>query len=496
MKKIAQKDDTKYFILNNEPIEEKLHVISVISNPCNYKIRYKLANEFIARMEKEPNIILYLVELVYGDQEFVITSADNKNHLQLKGEIPLWHKENMINLGVKYLLPSDWKAFAWIDMDIEFESTNWVLDTLKLLNNGKDFVQLFSHCIDMSFDEEIINNFNGFGYQFCKNFKKGVGLNYWHPGFAWACNRKSYDKMGGIYQEGILGSGDNTMCHGFIKKAPESLKSGVSQKYIEFVKNLQNKMDGIKLGYIDGTIRHYFHGKKENIHYYERDDILVKYQYDPYSHIELNEQGLIIPSESCPKDFLRDIMEYFKSRNEDEIVLEEITSRNNDKDVLEYKINFVLKEFEKLKRTNGGEEIPSELSRNLDKVLNNFNNKLVTNPITKPVTTPVITPVTKHVTKPVIKQFTNTMTSPAVNTNKSGFGLYNKIFGTNMFNGYSNNGYPNNGYPNNGYPNNGYPNNGYPNNGYPNNGYPNNGYSNNGYPQNKGFVSFKSLNFK
>ena len=460
--KTIQKDDTKYFILNNEPIEEKLHVVSVISNPCNYKIRYKLANEFIARMEKEPNIILYLVELVYGDQEFVITSADNKNHLQLKGEIPLWHKENMVNLGVKYLLPNDWKAFAWIDMDIEFESTHWALDTLKLLNDGKDFVQLFSHCVDITFNEEIINNFNGFGYQFCKNFKKGVGVNYWHPGFAWACNRKAYDKMDGIYQEGILGSGDNTMCHGFIKKAPESLKSGVSQKYIDFVKNLQNKMDGIKLGYIDGTIRHYFHGKKENRHYYEKDDILIKYQYDPYYHIKLNEQGLIIPSESCPKDFLRDIMEYFKSINEDEMVLEETMARNNDKDVLEYKINFVLKEFEKLKRTNGREEdeITSELSRNLDKVLNNYINKPITSPIIKPITSPIIKPVTNH----------------TINSNKSSFGLYNKIFGTNMFNGYSNNGYSNNGYLNNGYSNNGYP--------------------NNGYPQNKGFLSFKSLSFK
>ena len=509
MKKISQKDDTKYLILSNEPIEEKLHVIAVISNPCNFKIRYKLANEFIARMEKEPNIILYLVELVYGDQEFEITSANNKNHLQLKGEIPLWHKENMINLGVKYLLPNNWKSVAWIDADIEFESTHWALDTLKLLNNGKDFIQLFSHCIDMSFDEQIMNKFTGFGYQFCKNFKKGVGVNYWHPGFAWACNRKAYDKMGGIYQEGVLGSGDNTMCHVFTKKAPESLKSGVSQKYIDFVKNLQNKMDGIKLGYIDGTIRHYFHGKKENRNYLGREDILIKYQYDPYYHIELNEQGLIIPSESCPKDFLRDIMEYFKGRNEDEMVLEEIMARKDDKDVLEYKINFILKEFEKLKKSNGG-EIPSELSYNLDKVLNN--NKSETSAESKPVTTPVIktetNPDSNPVTNPVVKQVTNpvTVTNHVVNTNKSGFGLYNKIFGIKMFNGYSNNGYPNNGYSNNGYsnngysnngyPNNGYPNNGYPNNGYSNNGYPNNGYSNNGYPQNKGFLSFKSLSFK
>ena len=32
----------KEAILNNEPIEEKLHVIIVVSNPCLYIKRYKL----------------------------------------------------------------------------------------------------------------------------------------------------------------------------------------------------------------------------------------------------------------------------------------------------------------------------------------------------------------------------------------------------------------------------------------------------------------------
>ena len=76
-------DNTKYLLLNNKPIEEKLHVVAVVSNPCNFKIRYKLTNEFIKRMEKEPNVILYVVELVYNNQEFEITSADNKSNKHL-----------------------------------------------------------------------------------------------------------------------------------------------------------------------------------------------------------------------------------------------------------------------------------------------------------------------------------------------------------------------------------------------------------------------------
>lgn len=44
---------------------------------------------------------------------------------------PLWHKDNMINLGVENLLPEDCKAFAWIDADLDFESHSWALDKLQ-----------------------------------------------------------------------------------------------------------------------------------------------------------------------------------------------------------------------------------------------------------------------------------------------------------------------------------------------------------------------------
>ena len=53
--------------------------------------------------------------------DYINTNANNKKHLQLNtNNIPLWHKENMINIGIRKLLPNNWKAVAWIDADIEF----------------------------------------------------------------------------------------------------------------------------------------------------------------------------------------------------------------------------------------------------------------------------------------------------------------------------------------------------------------------------------------
>jgi hypothetical protein len=90
-------NEIKKAIINNDPIDNILHVIIVISNPCSYAIRYILTKEFIRRMKDEKNIILYVVELAYGDQEYYVTDMDNPQHLRLRTNIPLWHKENMIN---------------------------------------------------------------------------------------------------------------------------------------------------------------------------------------------------------------------------------------------------------------------------------------------------------------------------------------------------------------------------------------------------------------
>ena len=321
-------DDIKYCeneikaaICNNEPIEDKLNVIIVISNPCQFGTRYLLAREFVRRIElEEPNVQLYIVELAYNDQQFYVTNKGNKNHLQIRtSTAPLWHKENMINLGVKYLLPKKWKAFAWIDADVEFENATWALDTLKVLNGCKDVVQIFSHCVDMDKEKLTMRVFNSFGYQYAKkNRYSGQGENYWHPGYAYACTRKAYEKMNGLFEVAILGSGDNIMALSFINNGLKAVNDLSTDGYKQTISEFQSRCANLRIGYVPGVIRHYFHGSKKNRKYTERWEILIKHNFDPLEHITTDEKGLLIPSRSCPQELLDDIMNYFKERNEDE----------------------------------------------------------------------------------------------------------------------------------------------------------------------------------
>jgi hypothetical protein len=313
-------NDIKMAINNNGPIEEKLNVIIVISNPCLYAKRYILLKEFVKRIEEEEeNVNLFIVEMIYNNQKFIITDKNNKNHLQLKTEVPLWHKENMINLGVKYLLPKNYKAFAWIDADIEFDNNTWALDTLKILNGCKDIVQLFSHCVDMDSEKNNLNIFNSFGYCFSKNKNyTSKGTDYWHPGYAWAITRKAYEKIGGLYDKGILGSGDSIIAMSLINKCSYVNNINYNKDYNNSMLEYQKQASKLRLGYTPGIIRHYYHGSKFNRRYTERWKILMNFKFSPITDIEYDNTGILIPTKTFSQEFKDEILNYFKERKEDE----------------------------------------------------------------------------------------------------------------------------------------------------------------------------------
>jgi len=308
-------------IANNDPLEEKLHVIAVVSNPSLFAKRYILMKEFMTRMERdEPDVILYVVELTYGKQRFLITDSKNKRHLQIRTKCPLWHKENMINLGVRYLLPTTYKAFAWIDGDIEFESTTWARDTLRILNGSKDIVQVFSHAVDMDKDKNTMSVYNSAGFKLVKNgtYCSIRGANYSHPGYAWAITRKAYEKVGGLYDVGILGSGDYLMMLSLIGEGNRFINSRYSPDFVQSVLEYQSKFSKLRFGYVPGVIRHNFHGSKVNRKYQDRNEILIRHQFSPFVHVTYDASGVLVPTAEFPQQCKKEIMDYFNGRMEDE----------------------------------------------------------------------------------------------------------------------------------------------------------------------------------
>jgi hypothetical protein len=177
---------------------------------------------------------------------------------------------------------------------------------------------LFSHAVDLDKDESTMHVANSGGYQYEKNLPYRMGINYWHPGYAWACTRKAYETMGGLYENAILGSGDQIMMLSLLGQVEKALNPNNHEEYKKDAFLFQERVKQIRFSYVPGVIRHYFHGTKANRRYRERWQILVDHKYVPHEHLKKEPNGLLVPSDACPPKLLEDILQYFKDRNEDD----------------------------------------------------------------------------------------------------------------------------------------------------------------------------------
>ena len=295
--------------------ESILYVIAVVSNPAQFQTRYRLFQEFCERMKQEKQVVLVGVELQQGLRPFVTDST-----IKLRTKHEVWAKENLINIAVRHL-PQNWRYMAWIDADLEFKNRNWVADTISQLQAFK-IVQLFSHCIDMGVKDETLQVHTGFAYAYynegVNNLPKKYG-NYMHVGYAWAITKEAYNSIGGLMEFPILGSADNHMAHAFVGEVDSSLNKNLHPNYILLCKIFQDRCNRHiqkNIGFVHGTILHYFHGNKIDRKYQDRWNILVDNQFDPLVDIVKDCYGLWQLENMKPK--LRDdIMHYFRARNED-----------------------------------------------------------------------------------------------------------------------------------------------------------------------------------
>jgi hypothetical protein len=299
--------------------DAKLYVVTPIINPQRYNSRYKLYKNF-EKMINDSGAVLYTIEAAFGNRPFQITTPENPQNIQVRTNSELWHKENMINVAIQRL-PSNWEYVAWIDADVAFARPDWIDETIHQLQHHQ-FVQMFSHAVDLSPHHNIIQNHNGFVYSYLNKIKPN-NKNYsnWHPGFAWATTKNALNSVGGLIEEAILGSADSYMAYALINKLDLIINKKLSKNYIRRIKKWELlAQEHIKknIGYVEGTLMHYWHGKKKNRGYNWRNNILIENNYDPETDLKKDWQGMF--SLTGNKIKLReDLRGYFKSRNEDSI---------------------------------------------------------------------------------------------------------------------------------------------------------------------------------
>ncbi len=310
----------KHVLHDELRVNNVLHVVAVISNPARYNSRYRLAREFIARMQVTPNVRLYVVEAAHGDHKHEVTEAGNDRHLQLRVDTQAWIKENMINLGVKHLLPRDWRYIAWVDADVEFRSPSWAQDTLHQLQHFA-VVQPWSHCADLGARGAVCATHASFGFTDSKGTRKKQtpnGYSYGHTGYAWACTRAFWEQVEGLVDFCCLGSADHHMALACVGECERTIHTQMISPF--FRKLLEWQARAVRathreVGFVEGRIEHHFHGKKAFRYYKERWQILVDHGFDPDVDLMKDAQGVIrIVSKPALDSAIR---KYNRARNED-----------------------------------------------------------------------------------------------------------------------------------------------------------------------------------
>ena len=145
---------------------------------------------------------------------------------------------------------------------------------------------------------------------------------YWHPGYAWAATREAINTMGGLLDFAILGSGDHHMACCLIGDGEYSFNKNINDSYRKLVLSWQERASRLhkNIGYIKGTIYHFWHGKKKDRKYSDRNIILIENKFDPNIDIHKDWQGLwaLYPGHEKLRDQIR---AYFQNRNEDSLDL-------------------------------------------------------------------------------------------------------------------------------------------------------------------------------
>lgn len=331
----------------------ELEVITMISNPEKYKRRYHLYRSFEKHMH-DSGVRLWTIEVQQGERPFQITDANNPCHLQLRTKSIIWIKENALNIMMQRVtrMVPDYKYFAWIDADILFSNSMWAENTVSLLQKYK-ILQLWSSCHDLDYYGDTFATYRSFCWCYQQSVMNpdaigiktenghafNMGINdwkhystqskpFWHSGYAWAMRRDTYEALGGpydggIFEVGILGSGDHHLALAFTHEAERSLPRAVSAPYFERLQEYQRRCERVvrkDIGYVPGSISHYFHGSKINRAYRTRWNILRDCGFDPRCDLTRDGNGLYVLVDNLTDRSiqLRDqIRAYFSGRDED-----------------------------------------------------------------------------------------------------------------------------------------------------------------------------------
>jgi len=233
---------------------------------------------------------------------------------RLAWESVLWQKEAILNLLIERLPPVV-EYVIWADTDILWTDYRLGFLVREALQSHR-VVQCWSRCTSLRDDCQVLpvghaGIFSSMALHNATHEPISVDARDSHCGFAWAARRNVLQRIGGLYDASVFGSGDVWIaegCWGQHGPAFDEM-SHPMQRHIEEWCHRAYRVIGGNVGFVDVHCLHLYHGQWKRRHYVERRKIVREYDFDPERHI-VKRNGLWEWTDDAPAGLVDWMHEY------------------------------------------------------------------------------------------------------------------------------------------------------------------------------------------
>lgn len=274
-----------------------LWVVTAYFNPAGYAARRRNYAAFL-RPFTEGGVPHLLAHCAFGEAPF--DALDGEPGLRIRARDVLWQKERLLNLAIAALPPSCTKV-AWVDADVLFTNSNWLLETSRLLDRFV-LVQPYGERIHLppatAATAGTEDRLPGIVRR-CAGDPIVVREPYeihGATGLAWAAQRSLLDRCG-LYDACIIGGGDHAIAHAsygdWQSKCVAALIGLETPAHRHFRNWAERWHAGVRgsIAHVPGTVLHLWHGERAHRHYSLRHKQQKHYGFDPTTDLCRGETG-------------------------------------------------------------------------------------------------------------------------------------------------------------------------------------------------------------
>lgn len=249
----------------------KKSTYTICSFYFNYNNDWRQKRNFIKFLEQWKdyygNVIVGILD--YGDIDFEIPCEK----IIIEGDVNkrIWSKEILINKIVEKI---DTDYILWVDGDLIYNNLDW-LNNIDDVTKGNDFIQLFETINYIDEGGNITNVFKSIASSNKTNVDYLLSKGF-RPGGAWM-GRTSILKEKNLFEKMYVGGGDTIFTYGLYKNQGGRTLKEVQKYNSEIYKEANqwiNDFGDYKVGYLNETVNHLYHGDLKDRNYNERYKLL------------------------------------------------------------------------------------------------------------------------------------------------------------------------------------------------------------------------------